>query len=366
MVVEKGSLVKVHYIAEVDGRVVDSTLHRDPIEFRVGEGRVLLGLEEAVLGLEKGVKKTVIIPPEKAHGIREENLTVEIPKEMFQGPSEQIKEGVIVQLKTEEGKTQMATIVEVREDSVTLDLNHPLAGRAIKFKLEIVDVEDEAPRLAGEHADKLAERRMLIKRFYYNDKDLYNMGKQAGLEWFNQFDEKHKTAKLQFFTDREREEALEKIIQVNSDEKFIEILNKVGWPVWINIDRFVGEHYFFDKKRGFELGDRRNSVRDMVRKVLDERGEKVYCFLKALIQLYREGRWDAARGGALTEDIAAKLRMQGCEPLKAKDIIALRSHRICYWSGGCRGGPMRCAIPEETIPTVDGELEKWKAEKART
>jgi peptidylprolyl isomerase len=142
LVVERGNIIKMHYTAKIDDRVVDTTLNRGPVEFRVGEGQVLQGLDEAVVGLEKGEKKTVIIPPEKAYGRRREDLVGKISRDRFGGiPLEHVREGTIVKLRTEQGEIRLATIVRVEEDDVTLDFNHPLAGQTIKFEIEIVDIK---------------------------------------------------------------------------------------------------------------------------------------------------------------------------------------------------------------------------------
>ncbi len=141
MVVERGNIVKMHYTAMVDDRVIDTTKGREPIEFKVGEREVIEGLDEAVIGLEEGEKKTVIVPPEKAYGPRREGLLGKVPLERFRLiPPDQLREGAIVQLRTIEG-IRLATIMKVEEDGVTLDFNHPLAGKTIKFEIEIVEVK---------------------------------------------------------------------------------------------------------------------------------------------------------------------------------------------------------------------------------
>ena len=140
MAVKRGSVVKIHYTAMVGDRLIDTTHDREPIEFKVGEGQVIEGLDEAVIGLRKGDKKTVVVPPEKAYGERQEDLTGKIPLERFSAiPPEHLKEGTIVQLRTLEG-IRLATILRVDEDGVILDFNHPLAGQTIKFEIEVVDV----------------------------------------------------------------------------------------------------------------------------------------------------------------------------------------------------------------------------------
>jgi FKBP-type peptidyl-prolyl cis-trans isomerase 2 len=142
LIVERGNTVKINYTVKTNGNVIDSSIDRDPMEFKVGEGDVIRGLDEAVVGLEKGEKKKLKIPPEKAYGKREESLVGKMPREKFGTiPPEEVREGTIVQLKTQKGETLSATIVQVEKDNVTVDLNHPLAGQTIEFELEIVDIK---------------------------------------------------------------------------------------------------------------------------------------------------------------------------------------------------------------------------------
>ncbi|NIW13005.1 MAG: peptidylprolyl isomerase, partial [Candidatus Thorarchaeota archaeon] len=95
----------------------------------------------AVVGLQKGEKKTVTVPPEKAYGQRQEDRIRKIPRDRFGEPSKRIEEGTVVQYRTQQGKARLATVAKVEEENVTLDLNHPLAGQTIKFELEIVDIK---------------------------------------------------------------------------------------------------------------------------------------------------------------------------------------------------------------------------------
>jgi len=140
LAVERGNLIKIHYTAKIGDQVTDSSRGRDPVEFRVGEGQVVQGMDEAVVGLEKGEKKTIIVPPEKAYGQRQEGLIMEIPREYFGAMREQVQEGDIIQIKTKDD-SRLVTVMQVREEKVTLDLNHPLAGQTITYELEIVDIK---------------------------------------------------------------------------------------------------------------------------------------------------------------------------------------------------------------------------------
>jgi peptidylprolyl isomerase len=141
LVIENGNVVKMHYNAKIGDRVIDTSRDKEPIEFKVGEGQILQGLDEAVVGLDSGDKKTVVVPPEKAYGQRKDGLTQKIPRDKSREPPKGIKEGNIIQYKNEQGKNRYATIAKVEENNITVDLNHPLAGQTINFDLEIVDVQ---------------------------------------------------------------------------------------------------------------------------------------------------------------------------------------------------------------------------------
>ncbi|MFH1327615.1 MAG: FKBP-type peptidyl-prolyl cis-trans isomerase [Candidatus Bathyarchaeota archaeon] len=141
MVVEKGNHVKVHVTVKVEDDIFYSSYDGDPIEFNVGEGKVLRGLDEAVIGLEKGEKKSLKIPPEGAYGQRREKLLKKLPRDSIDVPSEQIQEGAIIESGSEQGEPRLATIRKIGEDGITVDFNHPLAGQTLDFELEIVDVQ---------------------------------------------------------------------------------------------------------------------------------------------------------------------------------------------------------------------------------
>ena len=110
--------------------------------FRIGDHKVIKGFENGVIGMKKGDKKTVQINKEEAYGVRDEKLVVGIPKgQLGDLPKKiNIRPGMSFQLKDKVGNVILATVKEVKDDSVTLDLNHPLAGKDITFDLEMVEV----------------------------------------------------------------------------------------------------------------------------------------------------------------------------------------------------------------------------------
>jgi peptidylprolyl isomerase len=140
--VKKGDTIQVHYTGTFeDGKVFDSSEGKPPLEFKVGEGSVIKGFDDAVIGMDIEDEKEISIKPEEAYGKREEKLVQEIPKAAFGEKASQLKPGAILGLKDPSGRTINAVVSSIGSDKVTLDLNHPLAGRSLKFKLKIISIK---------------------------------------------------------------------------------------------------------------------------------------------------------------------------------------------------------------------------------
>lgn len=141
--IKKGDVVKIDYEGKLeDGKVFDSSKKEgqsNPIEFEVGAGKVIPGFDEAVEGMEKGETKEFTIPSEKAYGKRVEELKKEFPKSALQTDTEPEK-GMVLMLQSPEGQQFPAQICDVGEETITLDLNHPLAGQDLSFNIEVVEV----------------------------------------------------------------------------------------------------------------------------------------------------------------------------------------------------------------------------------
>ena len=142
----EGKKVSVHYIGTLDnGEEFDNSFKRDePIEFRVGEGMVITGFDDAVKNMEVGEKKTVAIPPKDAYGEFDPEALVEMPLEdnpMAQEVKNRV--GKPIMMSGDDG-FQQAIIKEIKDDGkvVVLDFNHPLAGKTLNFELTLVSVED--------------------------------------------------------------------------------------------------------------------------------------------------------------------------------------------------------------------------------
>ena len=138
--VKNGDKVKVHYHGRfTDGTTFDSSEGREPLEFTVGEGNVIKGFDEGVMGMSIGDKKTVSIQAGDAYGDKNDEMFVEFPKEQFP-PDMNPEVGMQLNMTNGNGQVILVTIVEVKEDSVILDANHPLAGRDLVFDIELVSI----------------------------------------------------------------------------------------------------------------------------------------------------------------------------------------------------------------------------------
>jgi peptidylprolyl isomerase len=134
-----GDRVRVHYTGRLnDEKVFDSSEGRDPLEFTLGEGRVIPGFESAILGMEEGQGKTITIPADLAYGSRREEMVSEVDRSNFP-PEIDPEVGQRLQV-SQGGQTVIVTVTEVSGDSVTLDANHPLAGEDLTFDVELVEI----------------------------------------------------------------------------------------------------------------------------------------------------------------------------------------------------------------------------------
>lgn len=139
--VQKGDKVNVHYHGKLtDGSTFDSSEGREPLSFTAGEGQVIKGFDNAVLDMKAGDKKTVNIPVADAYGHRNEDMVMEYPITEF--PADMKPElGMELQMGDDSGNVFPVVIVEVGDETVVLDANHPLAGQDLVFEIELVSIE---------------------------------------------------------------------------------------------------------------------------------------------------------------------------------------------------------------------------------
>ena len=140
--IEKGKVISVHYIGKLteNGEVFDSSEGRDPITFQVGSGQIIPGFENPLIGKNVGDKvETGTIKPEEAYGSVREDLIVEVDKNLMPG---EVQVGMVLEAASENGQAIPVKVVEVTDEKVKVDGNHPLAGKEIQFEIEVVGIED--------------------------------------------------------------------------------------------------------------------------------------------------------------------------------------------------------------------------------
>jgi len=139
---KKGDTVKVHYTGKLEnGEVFDSSAGQEPIEFTIGEGNILRGVELAVVGMTPGDTKTATIEPDDAYGEYQPSLVQDIEKARF--PDDiKVDLGQQLQISRPSGPPLIVTVVGVTDTHVTLDANHPLAGKNLTFDIELVEIAE--------------------------------------------------------------------------------------------------------------------------------------------------------------------------------------------------------------------------------
>lgn len=141
MPIKKGDKVKVHYNGTLeDGTVFDSSeKHAEPLEFEIGAGQIIKGFEDAVLQMKKGQEKDVKIKPSEAYGEHNAQLIRKVPKDQLP-KGQELKAGMMLAVRLPNGMQLPAKIMDVENDSVTIDFNHPLAGKTLNFRIKVVEI----------------------------------------------------------------------------------------------------------------------------------------------------------------------------------------------------------------------------------
>lgn len=135
-----GDIVKVHYTGTLeDGTVFDTSVEREPLEFTLGEGTLIPGFEETVRGMKSGQSKTVTIPAKEAYGLHSDDLVLAIERSQLEGIDPQV--GQQLQMQQTNGRIVTAIITGVFETTIVIDANHPLAGKDLTFKIELVEIK---------------------------------------------------------------------------------------------------------------------------------------------------------------------------------------------------------------------------------
>ena len=137
---KSGDTVKIHYTGTLDdGTQFDSSAGRDPLEFEVGSGQVIPGFDKAVEGMAVGDSKSVRLEPHEDYGPRHDQLVQEVDRSMLPDDLDP-KEGMALQSSSPDGQVMQFMVTAVSEETITVDANHPLAGQALSFDIELVDI----------------------------------------------------------------------------------------------------------------------------------------------------------------------------------------------------------------------------------
>ncbi|NQZ84514.1 MAG: peptidylprolyl isomerase [Nanoarchaeales archaeon] len=150
MEISNNKVVQIHYTGKLsDGTVFDSSEGKDALEFIFGSGMIIPGLEEGLEGLKTGDKKTVEIGFEKAYGPVQEQAKQEVPRAQL--PKDiPLTVGMQLAAQGPQGQPMPVTVIELKEETVVMDFNHPLAGKDLVFEVEVVEVR-EATKEELEH-----------------------------------------------------------------------------------------------------------------------------------------------------------------------------------------------------------------------
>jgi peptidylprolyl isomerase len=139
--VETGKNVQIHYTGTLEsGEVFDSSEGREPLKVTVGQGQLIRGFEDSLMGMGLNEKKTFTLEPERAYGERDESAIRRFPRKDL--PQDlQVSQGQMLGLQMPDGQQIPAKVAQLDDETITLDLNHPLAGESLTFEIEVVAIE---------------------------------------------------------------------------------------------------------------------------------------------------------------------------------------------------------------------------------
>lgn len=136
--IQSGKTVKIHYTLIVDGNVLESSQESGPLEYEHGKGQIIPGLENALEGLNEGDSNQIDVGPDDAYGPLNPELVIEIPRSQVQDGFIEI--GTVLRGKDAQGKTMQGMVRAVNDEHVTVDFNHPLAGKELHFDFEVIEI----------------------------------------------------------------------------------------------------------------------------------------------------------------------------------------------------------------------------------
>ena len=137
---QQGNTVRVHYTGRLDdGSVFDSSEGGEPLEFTIGQGQMIPGFEQGVVGMELGESRTVTIAADQAYGVYQPQGVIEVDRSEIP-PTIQLEVGLQLQATGPDGRPAQLTVIELSEDKVKMDGNHPLAGKDLTFEIEVIGI----------------------------------------------------------------------------------------------------------------------------------------------------------------------------------------------------------------------------------
>jgi FKBP-type peptidyl-prolyl cis-trans isomerase SlyD len=137
--VQKDVVVSMEYTLQVDGEEIDSSKGQDPLQFLVGYGNIISGLEHEMMGMKVGDSKDVVIQPADAYGEYDDEAFINVPRGEF--PKDMpVEEGLELSVRDDQGQSRYARIDAIDGDTVTLNFNHPLAGDELHFNVKVVEL----------------------------------------------------------------------------------------------------------------------------------------------------------------------------------------------------------------------------------
>ncbi len=142
MKIEKHKVVSIDYTLKDDyGNIIDSSRGGEPLAYIQGMGNLIPGLEDALEGNAKGDRLSVSVPPERGYGVRDDRLIHVLRKDQFEGVDE-LEVGMQFHAHADNGSVQTVVVTKIEGDNVTIDGNHPLAGKNLHFEVAVVEVRD--------------------------------------------------------------------------------------------------------------------------------------------------------------------------------------------------------------------------------
>jgi FKBP-type peptidyl-prolyl cis-trans isomerase SlyD len=145
--VQNGSNVSIEYtLKDEGGQVLDTNRGKNPLTFTQGQQQIIPGLERELIGMHPGEEKKVVVKPEDAYGPVVPNAQTEVPRDAV--PKEGLKVGTALMARSGSGESRPVVVKEIKEKTVVLDLNHPLAGKTLFFDVKVLGVEAPAPAAA--------------------------------------------------------------------------------------------------------------------------------------------------------------------------------------------------------------------------